>query len=762
MPPAGKRAQATKVESKARANDELDDTPLQAVVFADSYNRRFEVLCQDQPRILLPLCSVPLLTWTLESLSLSRVKQVFIFCGAHADKVRDFVESSPYRYTMDIQCLSSKTARSAGDALRDLDAMSVLNPDFPFILVHSPLVSNYDLSKMVEAHMARKEKDKDLIMTMGVGRGGSCHPESPVMVVDPSSSRLCFYAQNPLVPRHSRLKIPSSIFLEPPPGVDEWEVWSGTPANSSSHQGGYRDLGVDICEADVPALCTENFDYHDLRRHFVNGVLTSELLGKHIAVHLVGSEESRGESSNGMYIDRVRDTRTYGDISMDVLNRWTFPLTPDLMGSRKGEYELRKGNVYIARDHVSLGRTTALTGPLLIGARSALNEGTHIISSTLGQDCAVGPHTVITSSYIFDNVTIGDHCQVTQCIIGTGVKIGNGVKLGKGCLIGDGVTLGHGVELPDFMRVGRIRHVPEDLDSDEEDEEDEEEKNERLEILGHDSVGFIWPSEEEELAYDSDEDEDDLDPYERPKNKKYLQLGRTLSSLSEYPESCSTLSVASSSTASTPASLAASDDSLPDMPSLALDAVPPEFHAEASASLVRAYEEGHSVPNALLELRTLVMGYNAGIDRARGEVTGFLMSKMDFSGPAASILEHATQTWARWGGLAEGLSPDLTNIVLDVQAYSVSHEDARPWFGVVLRGLYESDLVPEEDLIEWRSLSAAKGEGAADKDKALWGELYAKGKAYVDVLEAMDSDSEEEDEEEEKGEEEEDDEEESD
>jgi translation initiation factor eIF-2B subunit epsilon len=76
---------------------------------------------------------------------------------------------------------------------------------------------------------------------------------------------------------------------------------------------------VDICEADVPALCTENFDYHDLRRHFVNGVLTSELLGKKIAVHLVGSDKGHGggdkrSGEGGGYIERVRDTRTYGDI----------------------------------------------------------------------------------------------------------------------------------------------------------------------------------------------------------------------------------------------------------------------------------------------------------------------------------------------------------------------------------------------------------------------------------------------------------------
>ena len=79
----------------------------------------------------------------------------------------------------------------------------------------------------------------------------------------------------------------------------------------------------------MPALCTENFDYHDLRRHFVGGVLTSDLLGTKIAVHLVGDEgemeyskgtgtamgKGRGDrGSGGMYVERIRDTRTYADI----------------------------------------------------------------------------------------------------------------------------------------------------------------------------------------------------------------------------------------------------------------------------------------------------------------------------------------------------------------------------------------------------------------------------------------------------------------
>ena len=182
------------------------------------------------------------------------------------------------------------------------------------------------------------------------------------MLVHPPSSRLLHYASHPLLPSQHRFSIPSVLFTDPyPTDIDTYEIWSGSSPNAANASGGYRDLGVDICEADVPALCTENFDYHDLRRHFVNGVLTSELLGKKIAVHLVGSEKDDGKGDirsgdGGQYCERVRDTRTYGQITCDILRRWAFPLVPDFNEASTLSFELRKGNIYIARDNVVLSR----------------------------------------------------------------------------------------------------------------------------------------------------------------------------------------------------------------------------------------------------------------------------------------------------------------------------------------------------------------------------------------------------------------------
>jgi translation initiation factor eIF-2B subunit epsilon len=73
----------------------------------------------------------------------------------------------------------------------------------------------------------------------------------------------------------------------------------------------------------------------------------------------------------------------------------------------------------------------------------------------------------------------------------------------------------------------------------------------------------------------------------------------------------------------------------------------------------------------------------------------------------------------------------------------VEYPSHSPYFGILLRALYESDTLTEEKLVEWRSLSTARGEGAKDEmETKAWLEIYGRGKVYVDVLEEMESEDE--------------------
>ena len=79
------------------------------------------------------------------------------------------------------------------------------------------------------------------------------------------------------------------------------------------------DCQIDICSVEVPPLFTENFDYQDIRKDFLTGILESDLLGKTVYVDIVESG----------YAAQVSTQRMYKAVTNDVMMRWTYPLSPD-------------------------------------------------------------------------------------------------------------------------------------------------------------------------------------------------------------------------------------------------------------------------------------------------------------------------------------------------------------------------------------------------------------------------------------------------
>jgi translation initiation factor eIF-2B subunit epsilon len=224
-----------------------------------------------------------------------------------------------------------------------------------------------------------------------------------------------------------------------------------------------------------------------------------------------------------------------------------------------------------------------------------------------------------------------------------------------------------------------------------------------------------------------------------------------MSNLSGSRASLSTLSAASSS----PGLSAVSDDSsLPDVMGLTMEATEATFAKESHDSLERAWEEGHSVDNALVEYRLLIKGLNADLDFSRKQVVNFMISKADITSGAPKLLATATSVFERWGDLALQLAPhpskfgqnEPLKVVLDVQERCVDEDELRPFFGIILRAMYEADMVDEGGLVRWRGLKRSRGDGQDEDKEEVWKETWAKGKVFVDALEEMESDDDEDEE----------------
>lgn len=121
-----------------------------------------------------------------------------------------------------------------------------------------------------------------------------------------------------------------------------------------------------ICAPAVLVLFSDNFDYQNIRRDFLNGVLCEEDLGNKIYIHEIPGE----------YAVRVQSLRAYDAVSRDLLQRWVYPFTPDTQvlgggldppthykysrGSRYIDITARKKSSSVIGDNVCIGRLTTI------------------------------------------------------------------------------------------------------------------------------------------------------------------------------------------------------------------------------------------------------------------------------------------------------------------------------------------------------------------------------------------------------------------
>lgn len=130
-----------------------------------------------------------------------------------------------------------------------------------------------------------------------------------------------------------------------------------------------------------------------------------------------------------------------------------------------------------------------------------------------------------------------------------------------------------------------------------------------------------------------------------------------------------TSSTASSTPESTPSGspTTSADDTLSgdgDEPTtLSLDDAPAgysddEFRFECTQSLDRAFEEGHTVENASIELKTLRMASNVPITAVKEVVITFLVSKIPLNPDQAAQKKAVNAMIARWGRLLTAIGSE--------------------------------------------------------------------------------------------------------
>uniref|UniRef100_A0A3P8VNM0 Translation initiation factor eIF2B subunit epsilon n=1 Tax=Cynoglossus semilaevis TaxID=244447 RepID=A0A3P8VNM0_CYNSE len=444
------RSGAAMSAGKGAGGEDEEDQPLQAVLIADSFNRRFFPVTKDQPRVLLPLGNVAIIDYTLEFLTSTGVQETFVFCSWMATKIRDHLLKSKWcRPTSSniVHIITSDLYRSLGDVLRDVDAKNLVRSDF--VLVYGDVVSNVDISQALQEHRHRRKTEKNVsVMTMifkesTPGHRSRCEEDDIVVVNDRRSQRILHYQKTQGL---KKLQFPMNMFHST---SDEFEI---------RHD--LLDSHISICSPQVAELFTDNFDYQT-RDDFVRGILVNEeILGNHIHMNVI----------NDGYGVRVSNLLMYDSVSSDLVRRWFYPLTPEANFTDQKEWSCTysRHNVYRGTG-VSLGHGSQMEENVLIGCNTSIGANCRISHSVIGNNCTIGDNVNLNHAYIWSNVHIDSNVTVSQSVLCDNTVVKENVTLNKQCVLAYNVVIGPNFSLPEGTVVSM--HHPEQEEEDDDDDE---------------------------------------------------------------------------------------------------------------------------------------------------------------------------------------------------------------------------------------------------------------------------------------------------
>jgi translation initiation factor eIF-2B subunit epsilon len=507
------------------------------------------------------------------------VQDIYVYCGEHTAEVERYIMASKWSPMSQASPFSTleilkSTSRSVGDALRDIDNRGVISGDF--LLVHGDLVSNLPIDAALSAHRARRQADKNAIMTMILRSGGlgqhrtKSQAVTPAFVIDPTRNRCLHYEELHALQANKYLNIDPEILSE----NSEIEIRTDL-----------IDCEIDICTPDVLALWSESFDYEVPRRHFLHGVLKDyELNGKTIHTEIVDDH----------YAARVSTLQAYEAVSKDVLGRWTYPLVPDSNLLSGQSYKFTRGGL-CKEDNVILARSCKVGKKTVLGKDTSIGEGTTISNSIIGRRCQIGKNVTIENSYIWDDVMVGDGATVTRAVIASEAAVGQNCHVKPGALISFAVRVADGITIPEGKRITRAKRKRSDVQGSPMSRVPADPS-----AVGESGEGYVFEDSEDEL--------------DEPEAALQNRLIYSTAHLNISSESISTLSseVSDDDNAGGPRSrLSSFAGSISDNEDSGSGSSGENFHKDAVADVFKTLSEAGDFHNTRVEFTSLRLSNNA-------------------------------------------------------------------------------------------------------------------------------------------------------
>lgn len=376
--------------------------------------------------------------------------------------------------------------------------------------------------------------------------------------------------------------------------------------------------------------------------------------------------------------------------SKDVISRWAYPLSPDNFSHDDEIHTHNIRNIYkgsaVSLDRyfkffVLTFRSCSLTQSVVVGCGSVIQGNSKVSNSVIGRNCTIGisflkkyinnsgSNVTIMNSYIMNNAVIGNDCIIDQSIIGSDVTLLDKVQLSSGCVIESNVMIGPSVLLDPRTKVSQRKQIDEFSTTDEDTDNGSPACDYDTQSLGLQTTGYLFTPEP-------------LDDEYEEKNLKRGNLD--YESPTEYTEDDADTS-------------AYEEDQV--------DAYNTEdendWVKEVEQTLQRAFEDNHTTDIAVLELNTLKMAMNITFKDLRQVVLPCILSQI----PLASTVDICSKIVRKWCPIllkfthSDEDQIDCLDIITQHLVNSAAH--LIPRMPIIIKILYDIDLVEEDPILEW-------------------------------------------------------------
>ena len=247
---------------------------------------------------------------------------------------------------------------------------------------------------------------------------GVCTGEQMIIVNDARTKRMLYHQRlQSRTPDQRYCTLPLEIFTE----HSEVEIHNDL-----------SDPQIAICAPSVLSLFADNFDFES-RDDFIRGLLINE--------EILASTIYMAELPSEQYAAKVQNWQMYQIVSNDIINRWVYPLVPDMgICSLKQNYIFLRNNVYRNKT-VQLARSAVLKENVVIYEKCTVDDGTKVSHSVVGKNCSIGRNCTLENVYLFENVIIEDGCLLKHCVVGENARISKECVLRSGAVIGSGCVI---------------------------------------------------------------------------------------------------------------------------------------------------------------------------------------------------------------------------------------------------------------------------------------------------------------------------------